>query len=294
MAAMSAPACLATAFSAPDKTRLVRHERGTGDPLICLPGGPMRASGYLGDLGGLSPRRRLVLLDLRGTGDSGVPDDPATYRVDRQVGDVEALRVDLGLEQVDLLAHSAAGDLAVLYAAGHPDRVRSLVLVTARGRALGIDFTTAQRREAAKLRSAEPWFAGAYPSFEALWKPHGTPTDAVWDAAAPFWYGRWDAAAQAHAATEVGQTNEPGSEAYAAPAAFDPPSTRAAIARLGARVLFLAGEWDGGPRPRTAERIAGFFPRCELVVQPGAGHFPWLDDPDRFVGTVADFLDASG
>src|SRR5213592_75511 len=101
------------AFTAPDGTRLAYHVVGEGEPLICLPGGPMRASAYLGDLGGLAKRRRLVLLDLRGTGDSGVPADPSTYRCDRQVDDVEALRVQLALESVDLLAHSAAGDLAL-------------------------------------------------------------------------------------------------------------------------------------------------------------------------------------
>jgi hypothetical protein len=43
----------------------------------------MRASTYLGDLGGLSRQRQLVMLDLRGTGDSGTPVDAATYRCDR-------------------------------------------------------------------------------------------------------------------------------------------------------------------------------------------------------------------
>jgi pimeloyl-ACP methyl ester carboxylesterase len=104
-------------FTAVDGTELAYHLMGEGEPLLCLPGGPMRASAYLGDLGGLSRHRRLVLLDLRGTGGSGVPADPATYRCDRQVADVEALRDHLGLERVDVLAHSAAGDLAILYAA---------------------------------------------------------------------------------------------------------------------------------------------------------------------------------
>src|SRR5690348_14459746 len=128
-------------FSAPDGTELAYHVTGRGEPLLCLPGGPMRASAYLGDLGGLSRHRRLFVLDLRGTGDSAVPADPATYRCDRQVDDVEAFRAHLGLERVDLLAHSAAGDLALLYTARHPDRVRTLTLVTARARALGVDFT---------------------------------------------------------------------------------------------------------------------------------------------------------
>jgi hypothetical protein len=35
--------------------------------------------------------------------------------------------------------------------------------------------------------------------------------------------------------------------------------------------------------------FAELFPNTELVVQPEAGHHPWLDDPDRFVATTATF-----
>jgi pimeloyl-ACP methyl ester carboxylesterase len=84
-------------FDGADGTRLAYHQAGEGRPLICLPGGPMQASAYLGDLGGLSAHRWLVLLDLRGTGASALPADPTSYRCDRQVDDVEALRMHLGL-----------------------------------------------------------------------------------------------------------------------------------------------------------------------------------------------------
>jgi pimeloyl-ACP methyl ester carboxylesterase len=84
----------------------------------------MQASAYLGDLGGLSTHRSLVKLDLRGTGESAVPEDAASYRCDRLVDDVEALRAHLGRDRVDVLGHSAGGALAVLYAARHPDRIR--------------------------------------------------------------------------------------------------------------------------------------------------------------------------
>ncbi|WP_327153831.1 alpha/beta hydrolase [Streptomyces tubercidicus] len=276
------------AFAAPDGTELAYHVVGEGEPLLCLPGGPMRASGYLGDLGGLAQRRRLIKLDLRGTGDSGTPADPATYRCDRQIADVEALRAHLGLERVDLLAHSAAGDLALLYAARHPRRIRTLTLITARARALGVDFTEEHRREAAALRGAEPWFEAAYGAYERVWA--GSVADADWDAIAPFFYGRWDAAAQAHAAAEVAQTNDEAAESYASAGAFAPDEARAAVAALDARVLLLAGELDSGPLPRIAVEIAKLIPGAELVVQPGAGHYPWLDDPRRFTRTVASFL----
>jgi pimeloyl-ACP methyl ester carboxylesterase len=65
-------------FSAPDGTRLAYRSIGEGEPLICVPGGPMRDSAYLGDLGGLAARRRLIRLDLRGTGQSAAPADPAS------------------------------------------------------------------------------------------------------------------------------------------------------------------------------------------------------------------------
>lgn len=276
-------------FTAPDGTQLAYHATGVGEPLLCLPGGPMRASAYLGDLGGLSRHRRLIRLDLRGTGDSGVPADPATYRCDRQVGDVEALRAHLGLERVDLLAHSAGGDLALLYAAGYPRHVRSLTLVTGRARALGVDFTEEHRREAAALRKAEPWFEAAHKAYERIWA--GSASDADGDAIAPFFYGRWDEVARAHAATDVEQTNEEAAELYASSGAFRPAEARAVFATWGARVLLLAGALDSGPLPRVAAAIAELFPRVELTVQPDAGHFPWLDDPDGFSETVADFLD---
>ncbi|MEV6566598.1 alpha/beta fold hydrolase [Streptomyces kronopolitis] len=277
------------AFFAPDGTELAFHVVGAGKPLLCLPGGPMRASSYLGDLGGLSRQRQLILLDLRGTGDSGTPTDPAGYRCDRQVADVEALRHHLGLDRVDVLAHSAAGDLALLHAARHPARIRTLTLVTARARALGIDYTHEHRMEAAALRTAEPWFDSAHEAYRAIWA--GTATDAQWEAATPFFYGRWDATAQAHAAGEAAQTNDEAGESYAASGAFDPPATRAALAALSAPVLLLAGELDSGPRPHVAAAAARLLPGAELSVQPGAGHYPWLDDPVHFTRTVGAFLD---
>lgn len=39
-----------------------------------------------------------------------------------------------------------------------------------------------------------------------------------------------------------------------------------------------------------APEFAGLFGAAEVVIQPGAGHFPWLDDPEAFVRAVASFL----
>ncbi|MFF4580355.1 alpha/beta fold hydrolase [Streptomyces sp. NPDC001389] len=92
-----------------DGTGLAHHFQGDGEPLVCLPGGAMRASRCLGDLAGPAPGRRLIRLDLRGTGDSAVPAGESTHRADHQVADVETLRLHLDPERMDLLGHSAAG-----------------------------------------------------------------------------------------------------------------------------------------------------------------------------------------
>jgi pimeloyl-ACP methyl ester carboxylesterase len=274
-------------FAAPDGTRLAYHVRGEGEPLVVLPGGAMRASAYLGDLGGLTAHRRLVLLDLRGTGDSATPADEATYRCDRMTGDVEALREHLGLGRVDLLAHSAGGSLAMLYAARYPHRVRRLVLLAANPSALGMRATAEDRLAAARLRTAEPWFDRGFPLFAAWLRGEGDFDEAF----APFFHGRWDEAAAAHDAAADDQTNDDAADVYFADGAFAPDVTRTALSRLAAPVLVYAGEFDGGPRPALARRTAAVFPNAVCDVQPGAGHYPWLDDPERFVRRIAAFLD---
>lgn len=271
-------------FESTDGTRLAYHRIGGGDPLICIPGGPMQTSAYLGDLGGLSA----ILLDLRGTGGSAAPADPATYRCDRQVEDIEALREHLGLDTIDLLGHSAGGTLAVLYAARHPDRVRRLVLVTPSPRVVDVEIADADRRAVAELRRAEPWFAGAWAAFERIWA--GQPTGNDWTAITPFMRGRWDAANQAHAALEASQANAEAAGLYYSAGAFDPAATRSAVAKLPAPVLLLAGQYDAGLPPKNAAEFAGFFANAELTVQPAAGHYPWLDNPTAFRHSIQAFL----
>ena len=270
-------------FSAPDGTELAYRVRGEGSPLVALPGGPTD-SAYLGDLGGLSRYRRLITPDPRGTGRSATPRDPASYRCDRMVGDVEALRAHLGLERMDLLAHCAGANLAVLYASCHPERVERLTLITPSVAAVGLTISGALRRETVRARAAEPWFPAAYAALEAI--TQGRATAASWEAITPFSYGRWDAAARAHQAAADERSNPGIMAAYGAEGAYDPPATRAALARLTAPVRLLAGEVDPGAPPATVAAYAALFPDAELVIQSGAGHFPWLDDPARFVVSV--------
>ncbi|MCC9307916.1 alpha/beta hydrolase [Kitasatospora sp. RB6PN24] len=275
-------------FKAPDGTELAYRTVGRGAPLVCLAGGPFRDAAYLGDLGGLSAFRRLVLLDLRGTGRSATPDDPASYRCDRLVADVEGLRVHLGLDTLDLLAHSAAANLAMRYAERHPQRIGRLLLITPGTDAAGVVVTVADRRELLPLRAGEPWFEAASAAFDAV--ATGTATEDDWQALAPLTYGRWDAQTQAHRAAQASQWNERAAQVFGCEGDLDPEATRAGLAALPAPVLVLAGELDLATPPGVVARVAELCANGVTVVQPGAGHYPWLDDAGAFTATVTAFL----
>ncbi|MBO1413916.1 alpha/beta fold hydrolase [Streptomyces sp. FH025] len=276
-----------TTFTGPDGTRLAHRTIGDGEPLLVIAGGAMRDSAYLGDLGGLSAHRALHVLDLRGTGRSERPADPATYRVDRQVADVEAFRAHLGLERVDVLGHSAGCSLATLYALRHPDRTGRLALITPSLRIFGSTATEEHYRAAVAARggTGEAWHPAALAAVRTAFAGGAADPDDL----APLFHGDWNATARAHEATRADQSHPEAAAAYHG-GGYDPASVRAAVAELPASVLLLAGEYDPDPCPASARAAADLFRRARTAVQPAAGHYPWLDDPAAFTRTVADFL----
>ena len=217
-------------FASYDGTQIGYCVLGAGPPLVCLPGGPGRAIGYLGDLGGLSRSRQLIMPDTRGTGESADASDPGSYRCDRLAGDVEALRAHLGLDRMDLLGHSAAGDLALLYAAAHSQRVARLILLTPGLRAVGIEDSDEQWRAALARRSGEPWYPDALAAIEKA--EAGDDSAQNRRGYMPFFYGRWDDAARAHVDAGVSERSRPVRDGFAAAGAFNPAATREGLASL--------------------------------------------------------------
>lgn len=278
-----------TAFSSYDGTTLHYEERGQGEPLVCLPGGPGRAVAYLEDLGGLDQHRRLVLLDPRATGRSELPADPATLRFDRLADDLEALRAHLGLETMDVLAHSAGTLWTQAWAAAHPDQVRSLVLVTPSDHLQG--GSRADVAEIRAKRAGEPWYPHASEALEALADAPPSQQATLERELRPFWYGRWDERCQEHAASADRQTSKRALLGFAVGLEQpDVEGVRAGLAKVDAPVLVVGGELDAMTGVESVRTVAAAFPHGRAEVLPGAGHFPWVDAPDAFRSAVAAFL----
>jgi proline iminopeptidase len=261
---------------------------GDGAPVVCLPGGPSRAVGYLGDLGGLGGSRRLVLLDPRGVGGSADPADAATLRVDRLVEDVESLRVHLGLDRMDLLAHSAGSVLATLYASAYPERLSRLILLTPGLAVVGVQGSEEEMAAALERSVAEPWYPDALAAVETIMG--GDLSWTAFRASRPLFYGRWDDAAKAHASVGVVERYAAARKGYFADVVLDVPGIREALTAFTAPVLLYGGELDPLVTPAMLKRAAPLFNGATVAVQPAAAHFPWVDDPAAFAAAVGSFL----
>jgi pimeloyl-ACP methyl ester carboxylesterase len=103
---------------------------GAGPTMILLPGLTANAHEFEGLLrAGLTPRLRVLAVDLRGRGKSDAPDGP--YDVATHASDVVGLMDELGIERAIVGGHSFGGLISYYLAANHPDRVDRLVAMDA-------------------------------------------------------------------------------------------------------------------------------------------------------------------
>lgn len=275
-------------LNARDGTTLAVHERGAGARLLCVPGGPGRASAYLEDLGGLDAVRSLLLLDNRGTGESDLPDDRSSLQFPRLADDIEDVRAAFGLDRVDVLGHSAGCPVVLTYAARHPERVDRLVLVTPSGRPFGWSADDLDAIRAG--RADEPWYADASDAVAAMESANPRFRSELERETRPFWYGRWDPTTQAHAASADDQMSLRANAGFPPGPDYDPAAARASLASIAARTLIVLGERDALTGVAVGERLAEHLPHAELALIDGAGHFPWIDEPKSFAAIVETFL----
>jgi pimeloyl-ACP methyl ester carboxylesterase len=141
-----------------------RYRRAAPDPLFLLAGGPGQGARSYGRLAvrgfsEVNQRRDIVLVDLRGTGDSsrlacptatsdplaqlgadaglsfdaagclaGLEEDPRNFGAVEQVADLEAVRRALGYGRINLWGGSYGTRTALWYARAFPESVRAVVL----------------------------------------------------------------------------------------------------------------------------------------------------------------------
>jgi proline-specific peptidase len=99
-----------------------------GTPLLCLHGGPGMPHDYLESLADLASSRPVIFYDQLGCGRSDRPADDSLWTVGRFVEELVTVRKALGLDRVHLFGNSWGGWLALQYTLDRRPELASLVL----------------------------------------------------------------------------------------------------------------------------------------------------------------------
>src|SRR5712692_6682688 len=276
-------------FSAADGRTLTYRREGDGPVLVCHPGGPGFSSTYLADFGGLGESFTLVFFNPRGTGGS---DRTQTYALDDYVADLEELRAQLGLEEMNLLGHSHGGFVAIAYASEYPARVRGLVLSCTAAR-----FHEPQQRameEAKDKRRDEPWYEDANAALEQEQAGDFTSDEELAELVVrelAFYFAHFDDAARAFLRAHVA-VEQPNADAlkYFNDNEFTTLDLRPNLVRIDAPTLVLTGADDLICGPVCAEDLSNGIAGAETLILDDCGHFPYFEQRARFRAEVTRFL----
>ncbi len=261
--------------------------------LVCHPGGPGFSSFYFGDLAGLAERCTVVLLNPRGTDGSTPPADPQAYRIEDYVADLDELHLHLGLGRMRLLGHSHGGVVAIAYASTHPGRVERLVLASTLAR-----FGEPQRaafQAGVEVRADEPWYSDAREALEDEWAGRFANAEELRELARreqPFYFARWGEAEQRYAESLQHERPNPDALRLFNEKIVDTFDLRPGLALIEAPALVITGERDFITGPACASELVEGIAGATGVILPDAGHFIFVEAPERFRSALEGFLAA--
>jgi proline-specific peptidase len=263
---------------------------GEGPPLVLVHGGPGIGHYYLRQgMDGLADAGfEVIYYDQRGSG--GTPlGDPDRVTFAGGIEDLDRLRGELGLEELNLVGHSFGAVLALLYAAQHPERVRCLVLcntappfIPALQSAFMSNMEKRRRAEdeaeKKRIEESDPFRRRDPAALERYIKLRY----------APFFRDR-----ENMEMATFGFNQNTASNVIEAPGRtfrdlkdHDPVGSLAKV-RCPTRVLH--GEHDPVPQ-EFAHMIADGIEGAEYAFIKGSSHFAYLEDPALFLGVVLPFL----
>lgn len=251
---------------------LAYDDYGRGEPLVLLHAGiadrrmwddvaPMLAQGY-----------RVIACDLRGFGETPLPDGPFVY-----AADVAGMLAGLGIEQGHLVGVSLGGHVALDLALAQPELVGRLVLVGA-----GIDGWEHE------------------PALRALWQEEeaaferGDLDEVAWINVRTWLDGpaRGEADVPAALRRRVFEMQRAAldHENPAATGGWLNPSRRERLRDLTAPTLVLVGALDQRDFRRIGQFLAAEIPGARFEELPGVAHLAPLERPEAFARTVLSFL----
>lgn len=277
---------LAATFRSDDGVTLHYEVIGKGEPVVLLSGGPGFSPDYMRPIAEqLSRRYAAVLFHQRGTGKSVVEKyDGDTFELKKLVADLDALRRELKQEKLTLVGHSFGGILSMMYAREHPDRIRALALLDSGGPTLASVPKFTSNLEA-RFTAEEKTRIAEWSSPERRKENPKRAVLEITKAKTPAYFADRSKAQQLTDPMDEQTFND--GVFWALVMQMMTLDLRPGLDKVKAPVLVLHGKQDP---LESAEEVHATFPQSQLVWIENAGHFPWLEQPEKTYSALTSFL----
>ncbi|RYE25090.1 MAG: alpha/beta fold hydrolase [Sphingobacteriales bacterium] len=281
-------------FKQVNGTQLYCKVIGEGEPLLIVHGGPSMNHDYLlPQLEPLAAKYKLIFYDQRASGRSPIPPDSnrdISYRI--MVDDIEALRNAFGIKKLNILAHSWGAKLAVNYALQYPEYVGKLIFVspiTFSHEYDSIQIATIASRTTEMDKDARKKLVGS-PGFMK-----GDMN--VYEQVLLLMYKTsfYDTANLRKLNIVLNDdfyhTNAVLSRGLLTDQDRYDRNYYHSLKKIKAPLLIIQGAVDNIPIA-AGERLKASVANGKLVVFDKSGHFPFIEEQDKFLKEVAAFMDA--
>lgn len=253
---------------------------------VVLHGGPGGDhSSYRPWLDPLSDYMQLIFVDHRGTGRSGkVPQESLTPQ--QFADDVEALRKIMGIRKWNVLGCSFGGMWALTYAVRHQRSIEKLILLdtTASWKENWEDVhrVIAKMGNAAQKHVYKQLLEGTIPGTKEAYREW-------YKVMLPLYYHKFNAKQaqeeQARARPSVETSH------YMWKNVMSHYDVRGKLSSIKVPTMIMVGKYDWVLPVSQSRYLAKHIPGAKLVLFQNSGHMVYIEEPDKFLRNVKEFLD---
>ena len=260
---------------------------GAGRPILLIPGLGLDHSYYRFGIPLLAKSLEVLAVDPRGIGRS--TKSPPPYSVEGWADDFAEMIGKLGAGPIHVLGSSLGGAMALALAQRHPERVRSLTVV---GGFSEIDRAT-ELNFRLRLKLIEKLgMSDEVADYMGLW----TLTRKFINSDAGYAVMR---ANQANIRANSAENYSAFIEALlkwvrCQPGQEQEPKFTTLLASIKGPTLVVTSDNDHLIPRELSELIAARISGAKLVVMPGAGHIPFMEQPEQVTRIVLDFVSGLG
>lgn len=247
-------------------------------PVLVLHGGPQIAHNYLENVGQLAfLGHPVIMFDQSGCGLSGSPKHSSIISIEYLRDQVAFVMDELSLGEVHLLGHSAGGVLALEYTRAYPESILSLTLCS----------TPSDVRvfleEAALLMKQLP--LEAQHVISTSWDH----TEDAYKKAIEGFNKRFLCRLAKWPESLLKSFEMAGTTFRGVRAISSWRISKDELAKIDIPVLNISGQYDE-VTPRCIKPLHEGLPLSEWVLFEDSAHMPFLEEPGKFVNTMAKFL----